>query len=177
MPDISLLQQEYYGAQEEESKTPGIVSMIAFVVLVIAIGGYVTLYVYHQMLVKRTAEITENITNLKVGEVAETIAAVKELGTQAKILKELRETHTKPTQLFLSVEKATHPAVSFEDALIDVTARKLKMKGLAVSAPVLARQVEIYASDDHVAGFTVDNIGYSKKPTVSFQLTMDIKDY
>lgn len=177
MPDISLLQQEYYGAQAEESKTPGIVAMIAFVVLVIAIGGYITLYVYHQMLVKRTAEISENITGLKVGEVAETIAAVKELGTQAKILKELREAHTEPTKLFLSIEKATHPDVSFEDALIDVATRKIKMKGLASSAPVLARQVEIYTSDEHIAGFTVDNIGYSKKPTVSFQLIMDIMDY
>ena len=177
MPDISLLQQEYYGAQEEESKMPGIVSTIAFVVLVIVIGGYITLYVYNQMLVKKTAEISGNIANLKVGEVADTVAEVKKLGTQAKILKELRETHTKPSQLFLSIEKATHPAVSFEDALIDVGARKIKMKGLASSSPVLARQVEIYKNDDHIAGFAVESIGYSKKPTVSFQLTMDIKNY
>ena len=177
MPDISLLQQEYYGAQEEESKMPGIVSTIAFVVLVIVIGGYIALYVYNQMLEKRTAEITENIANLKVGEVADTIAEVKKLGTQAKTLKELRELHTKPSQLFLSIEKATHPAVSFGDALIDVGARKIKMKGLASSAPVLARQVEIYKNDDHIAEFTVESVGYSKKPTVSFQLTMDIRNY
>ena len=177
MPDISLLQQEYYGAQEEESRMPGIVSTIAFCVLVIVIGGYVTLYIYNQMLVKRAAEISENIANLKVGEVADTIAQVKKLGIQANILKELRETHTQPTQLFLSIEKATHPAVSFADAFIDVAERKIKMKGLASNAPVLVRQVEIYENDDHIAGFTVDSVGYSKKPATSFQVTMIIKDY
>lgn len=175
MPDISLLQQEYYGAQEEESRVPGLVSMIAFVALVIVIGGFAALYVYNQMLEKKSAEISENIKNLKVGEVADTVDELKKLGTQAKILRELREAHTAPNQLFLALENVTHPAVFFEDATIDVAARKIKTKGFAPSTAVFVRQVEIYKSDDRIASFTVDGAGYAKKPAVSFQLNMDIK--
>jgi|SRR3989344_1647671 len=175
MPDISLLQQEFYGAQEEEGKLPGLISTVAFVVLVIIIGGYVTLYVYNQMLVKKSAEISENIKNLKVGEVANTVDELKKLGTQAKMLKELREAHAAPTKLFLAIEGSTHPSVSFNDASIDVATRKIKMKGFAPSAMVLARQAEIYGSDEHVSAFTIEGTGYMKKPTVSFQVTMDIK--
>ncbi len=175
MPDISLLQQEYYGAQEEESKLPGLISTAAFVMLVIVIGGYVTLYVYNQMLVKKSAEISENIKNLKVGEVADTVDELKKLGTQAKILKELREAHTAPTQFFLAIEESTHPSVFFENATIDVATRKIKTKGFAPSTAVLARQAEIYKNNDHIATFTIDGTGYAKKPAVSFQLNMDIK--
>lgn len=175
MPDISLLQQEYYGAEEEESRVPGIISTAAFIVLAVVIGGYVTAYVYNQMLVKKAAEISENIKNLKVGEVSDTVNELKKLGTQAKTLKELREAHTAPTQLFLAIERSTHPTVFFESAIIDVAARKIKMKGAASSAAVLARQAEIYKSDEHVAAFAIDGTGYGKKPAVAFQVTMDIK--
>lgn len=175
MPDISLLQQEYYGAQEKESRLPGIISTIAFVTLVIVIGGYGTAYIYNQMLVKKSVEISENIRNLKVGEVADTVDELKKLGTQAKILKELREAHAAPTQLFLAIEGSTHPSVSFENATIDVAFRKIKMKGLAPSAAALVRQVEIYTNDDHIAAFTIEGVGYVEKPAVSFQLNMDIK--
>ncbi|MBI5912836.1 hypothetical protein HY839_00115 [Candidatus Azambacteria bacterium] len=175
MPDISLLQQEYYGAEEEESRVPGILSTIAFVVLAIVIGGYATAYIYDQMLVKRTAEISENIKNLKVGEVADTVDELKKLGTQAKILKELREAHTAPTKLFLAMEGSTHPSVFFEDAVIDVAARKIKMNGIAPSTAVFARQAEIYKGDERVAAFMLDGIGYAKKPAASFQVNMEIK--
>lgn len=175
MPDISLLQQEYYGAQEEESRVPGLISTAAFVVLVIVIGGYAALYVYNQMLVKEAAEISENIKNLKVGEVADTVGELKKLGTQASILKELREAHAAPTKLFLALERSTHPLVSFSDGNIDVAMGKVTMKGAAPSAAVLARQAEIYASDDAIDSFSIENIGYGDKPATIFQLIMDIK--
>ncbi|MCR4322627.1 MAG: hypothetical protein NUV61_00885 [Candidatus Azambacteria bacterium] len=176
MPDISLLQQENYGVQEEESKIPGFISTIAFVVMIIVAGGYAALYTYDQMLVKKTVEINENIKNLNAGEVTDTVDELKKLGTQAKILKELREIHTAPTQLFLAIEQSTHPAISFNDAAIDVVNKKIKMKGTAPSAAVLARQAEIYAEDGNTASFLVENIGYGEKPAVSFQLSMDIKN-
>jgi len=175
MPDISLLQQEYYGMQEEESRIQGIVSTVALVLLLIVIGGFVTLYVYNQILAKKSAELSENIKNVHVGEVTDAINELKKLGTQAKTLKELREAHTAPTQLFVAFEKATHPEVFFEDATIDVAAKKIKTKGFAPTTAVLARQVEIYQNDDSIASFTVDYVGYVKKPATSFQVTMDIK--
>ncbi len=175
MPDISLLQQEYYGAQEEESRIPGLISTAAFVVLVIVIGGYAALYVYDQILVKEAGEISENIANLKVGEVADTIGDLKKLGTQAMILKELREAHAEPTKFFLALERSTHPLVSFSDGNIDITTGKVMMKGVTPNTAVLARQAEIYASDDAIASFSIENIGYGDKPATMFQLIMDIK--
>lgn len=175
MPDISLLQQEYYGAQEEESKTPGLISAAAVIVLVIVIGGYAALYVYNQMLVKEAGEISENIANMKVGEVTETVGELKKLGTQAMILKELREAHAEPTKLFLALERSTHPLVSFSDGNIDVTKGGVILKGIAPSTAVLARQVEIYASDEAIDSFSIENIGYADKPATEFQLIMNIK--
>lgn len=175
MPDISLLQQEYYGAQEEESKIPGIISTIAFVVLVVVVGGYVALYAYNQMLVKKAAEISENIKNLKVGEVVDTVNELRKLGTQARILRELREAHAAPTKLFLAIEQSTHPSISFSEGNVDVGAGKVRMKGIASSAAALARQAEIYAHDGRMSAFLIENVTYGDKPAVLFQVKMDVK--
>lgn len=175
MPDVSLLQREYYGGEEEESAIPGIVSTAALILFLVSAAAFAGLYMYNRFLITRAQTITENIKGLRVGDVADTIDQLKALGDKAKNLKELREAHTSVSGFLAMLEKTTHPAVAFSSAEIDAVKNTAKVKGIAHTAKAVARQVEIYQKEGEVSDFSVENIGYGTDQSVLFQATITFK--
>lgn len=176
MPDVSLLQREYYTGGEEESRVPGIAAMIAlilFFVVCVAFGGF---YFYNRSLISRAQAITENIKGLHVGDVAQTIDELKVLGNKAKGLQELREGHTALSGLLVTLEKATHPDTVFSNADFDAKAAAVKLKGTTETTKVLARQVEVYQQEGLLSDFTVENIVYADETkAVGFEANITFK--
>lgn len=175
MPDISLLQNEYYAPEEEKSRLPGVVSIGGFVALILAISAYTGLFFYERVLALRAEEIAKNIANVNVGEIAQTTQEVKTLGMQARNLAALRQAHTYPSKLFAHLERTTHPAVSFSDASINMKNNTVSMGGITESPVLLARQVEIYEKEKkegRISDFTIDGVGYGKEKKVLFKLTL-----
>lgn len=170
MPDVSLLQREYYGGGEEESKVPGIASTVALVFFLITAVAFGGLYFYNRSLITRAQAITENIKGLHVGDIAETIEQLKELGNKARGLRELREGHTALSGLLGTFEKTTHPATIFSNADFDAQNGTVKLKGVTETTKTMARQVEIYQQEGSLSDFSVENIAYKdEKKAVGFQ--------
>lgn len=175
MPDISLLQHEYYAPEEERSRVPGMVSTGGFVALILAVSVYAGLFFYHRVLVSKADNIAKNIADIKVEEIAQTAKEMKILGVQAKNLATLRLAHAYPTKLFAYLERSTHPAVSFLNANINMGNNTVSMGGVAESSLFLARQVEIYQKEKkegRISDFIVDGVGYSRNKEISFNLTL-----
>lgn len=177
MPDVSLLQREYYGGGEEESRTPGIVFAVASILFLISVVAFAGLYFYNRSLVSRAQAITENIKGLHIGDIAETIAQLKELGSAAKGLEELRTTHTDVSGLLVSLEKTTHPETIFSSAELDARKRSARLKGVTATTKAMARQVEIYQQEAKLSDFSVESVGYKEgNKTVGFEATMTFVD-
>lgn len=173
MPDVSLLQREYYAGGEEESRTPSIASTVALVLFLITLVAFGGFYFYNRSLITRAQTITENIKGLHVGDVAETIDQLKELGGKAKGLQELREGHTAVSDLLATFEKTTHPATTFLNADFDAKNNSVKLKGETETTKTMARQVEIYQQEGALSNFSVENIAYKgEAKTVEFQASI-----
>ncbi|MBI1755405.1 hypothetical protein HY250_03030 [Candidatus Azambacteria bacterium] len=177
MPDVSLLQREYYGEQEQESRLPGVVFTAALSALLIVIAAYVGLFLYNRVLVSRADAIAKHTKDLKVEDMAETIKDLEALGVQTKNLKMLREAHTYSTKMFAYMESATHPASRFSDTIIDAVEKTIQAKGFISSPVLLARQVEIYEKDKkegRILDFSLQNIGYGERQAVAFNLVLTL---
>src|SRR3972149_2572236 len=170
MPDVSLLQQEYYGGGAEESKAPGIASTVALIIFFITAVTFGGLYFYNHSLISRAQEITANIKGLHVGDIAETITQLKEVGSRARGLQQLREAHTKTGGLLVMLEKTTHPETIFSNADFDARSNEVKVKGTVKTTKAMARQVEIYQQEGSLSTFSVENIAYKgEDKSVGFQ--------
>lgn len=173
MPDVSLLQREYYGGGEEESRIPGIAALVAFILFFIAAVAYGGLYFYNRSLISHAQGISENIKGLHVGDVAQTIDELKTLGNKAKGLQELRESHTDFTGILGIFERTTHPTAVFSDADFDVKSRTAKLKGQIETTRAMARQVEIYQREGSLSEFSFENIAYKDEDkAVGFQASV-----
>ena len=170
MPDVSLLQREYYSGGEEESRFPGIASTIALVFFLITIVAFGGLYAYNRSLITRAQTTAENIKGLHVGDIAQDIDRLKELGNKEKGLRELREEHTSVSSLFAALEKTTHPTTKFFNADFDAKGNSVKLKGTTETTKTMARQVEIYQKEGTISDFSVDSIGYKGEDgSIGFQ--------
>lgn len=170
MPDVSLLQREYYSGGEEESRFPGIASTVALVFFLITIIVFGGLYMYNRSLITRAQTTAENIKGLHVGDIAQDIDHLKELGNKEKGLRELREGHTLVSALFAALEKTTHPTAKFSNADFDAKGNSVKVKGTIETTKAMARQVEIYQQEGTIADFSVNGIAYQgEEGAIGFQ--------
>lgn len=177
MPDVSLLQREYYGGGEEESKTPGIVFAVASILLLLSVVAFGGLYFYNRSLVSRAQATAESIKGLHIGDIAETISQLKEVGSKAQGLENLRITHTDISGLLASVEKTTHPKTIFSNATLDARKNNVQLKGIAETTKVVARQVEIYQQEAKLSDFSVENVRYEGGvKMVGFEASMTFVD-
>lgn len=175
MPDISLLQHEYYAPEEEKSRIPGIASIGGFIALIAVGAVYAGLFLYQRVLASRAEDLAKNIAEVKVEEITQTVRDMKIFGAQAKALVALRGAHAYPVKLFEYLERTTHPAVYFSDANISMKEKTITMKGTTGSPLFLARQVQVYEKEKkegRIADFIVTGVGYGEKKKVSFNLTL-----
>lgn len=179
MPDISLLQHESYGPEQQENRLPGIISTVALVLLIVVLGGYVGFVLTKNVFQSSAENFSKSIENLKAQQkdVADTVNNLKALGTEAGALKALRVSHATPTKLFSYVEKSTHPLAHFLSGIIDVEKGSVTLQGSIASALALSRQAEIYEQDKTagtILDFSMDGIGYGEKHSVVFNLTLHL---
>src|SRR3989344_6483002 len=159
MPDISLLQREYE-VVEEESRVPGLVLTVSVTLLLITVGAWASLHFFDKFYVQQAQEIKQKIEDLKIKEAGQALDKLKIFSNKAEVLSRLRGAHTSASLLFQKVEKSTHPLVSFNSGSLKVADGSVELKGLAPSALILSRQVEIYADDKNLSEFKVSGIGY-----------------
>ena len=179
MPDISLLQKEYFTPEEEESELPGIVLTASLVMLIVVVGAYVGLYFYGQILESRAGDVSRRIAELKVGDVEKSLEELRTAGKYLSSVKTLREAHAFPTRAFAHLERSTHPSVYFTALNFDVAKGSAQLQAVAATPLVLARQVEIYEGDvaaGRIAGFSVGSIGYGENHTVKFGLDLATRE-
>lgn len=174
MPDISLLQREYYGPEEEEKRLPGLISTTALVLLIICIGAYVGLFLYYQVLESQSELISQSIADLKTGDTSQT-GDLKALGMLSRTLVTLRETHTYPTKIFAALERSAHPAMYFSNAEIDMRSRTVTGDALIESSVQLVRQVGVYDEEKEagdIVDFSINDIGYDEQKGVKFSVNL-----
>lgn len=174
MPDISLLQREYE-VVEEESRIPGIVLTASVTLFIIVAGAWVSLYFFDKFYIQQAQETKKMIEELKVKEAGEALDKLKIFSNKAEVLSGLRGAHTSVSALLQKVEKSTHPLVSFNSGNFKVVDGGVELKGLAPSALILARQVEIYTADGNIADFNVSGISYGTEHNIIFNASLKFK--
>jgi len=180
MPDISLLQHESYGPEEQQSRLPGIMSTAMLVVFILTIGAYAGFSLYSGVLKSTAANLSQKVTDLKKQktDVADVVNKVKLLGTEASALKALRTSHATPSQLFAYLEQSTHPVASYSGATINVEKGTVTLQGSISSAGALSRQAEIF-DKDKAAGtlvdFDISGVTYGDKHAVKYILTLKLQ--
>ncbi len=174
MPDISLLQQEYNTVLEED-KTPGIFFTITFSLLLMVIASYIGLYFYNTLLAKQVEEIQKKIADLKVGDVYKNLEQLRATGKTVEMLKTLRESHTSAVRALSELEKSTHPLVLFSSGTFNLTTKEVTANGMADTIHILARQVELYRAHSALEEFSVSQITYADKRSISFSAKLRFK--
>ena len=171
MPDISLLQREYE-VVEEESRLPGIVLTASVTLFIIVVGAWASLYFFNKFYVQQAEEIGKKVEDLKIKEAGDALDKLKIFSNKAEVLSGLRVAHTSASSLLQKVEKSTHPLVSFDSGSLKVADGSVELKGLAPSALILSRQVEIYTEDKNLSEFKVSGIGYGTEHSVLFSASI-----
>src|SRR3990167_4935121 len=174
MPDISLLQREYE-VVEEESRVPGLVLTVSVTLLLITVGAWASLHFFDKFYVQQAQEIKQKIEDLKIKEACEALDQLKIFSNKAEVLSGLRGAHTSAATLLQKIEKSTHPLVGFDSGSFKVAAGGAELKGLAPSALILARQVEIYTEDKNISEFKVSGIGYGTEHSVLFAASLKFR--
>lgn len=167
MPDISLLQQEY-ALPEEERRAPGLAALVAFIFLLIILGGYTGLYFYNAILANRAQELDKSIFELKSNDAYKSVEQIKNVGIEIQALKSLRENHSYPNKLIEKIAKSTHPKVYLTSGNIDVFKKSVSLKGIAPNSVILARQIELYGQNEEIASFEVKEIAYGENRSMGF---------
>ena len=174
MPDISLLQREY-DVVEEESRLPGLVLTASVTLFIIVAGAWASLYLFDKFYVQQALEIKKKIEDLSIKEAGEALDKLKIFSNKAEVLSGLRGAHTSASALFQKVEKSTHPLISFDSGSLKAADGSVELKGLAPSALILSRQVEIYTEDKNLSEFKVSGIGYGTEHSVLFSASLKFK--
>lgn len=173
MPDISLLQRDDYGFEEDVDRVPRLLSLITFIILLGAISLSIGIWFYQRSLVSQQTALLKDIEDIKTTETTHMTENLQKLGQQTDNLQTLRTSHASPQKMFSYLESSTHPEVYFTTATIDVRKNILKAHGFVPSASILVRQVEIYETDKqkkNIADFSIYNVGYGEKQKVIFDL-------
>lgn len=174
MPDISLLQQEY-ALPEEERRAPGLAALIAFIALLIILGGYLGLYFYDAVLAKRAAELDSSIAELKSNDVYKSVEQIKNVGTEIQSLKLLRENHSYPNKFIEKIAKSVHPKVYLTSGSINILQKSVSVVGVAPSSIIMARQIELYGQNEEIASFQIKNLAYGENRTMNFGAEIKFK--
>lgn len=180
MPDISLLQREYYGPEEEESRIPSVVSTVSLTVLLVVVAAYVGLYLYRQVLEGKAENIKVTTEALKGKDTDKELTDVRAVGRYVRSLRVLRESHTRPFLMFTELERMTLRAITYRNGTFSVLDGKIVLSGETDNARLLVRQMEVF-EDEKKAGklseFSLGTMGYGDEKRISFALTLSLPEY
>lgn len=175
MAEVSLIPKRVEVSNSDEFGF-GIFFRIVLVFFVVSVAILSGLFIYKSILESNLKKGKDALDVLELQFSLETIERHEEVANAISASKKLLDGHLKQSSIFTFLEENTLPSVSYGSFSFSENDHKVGLLGEAPSYQAVAQQASIFEQLDKVSSATFANLSLSSKGTVTFTLTVLLKD-
>lgn len=174
--------QQLVKPRREERKTSflsgGILSVIAWILIGVAIAASLGVFLYAQLLKANIRSMAESISRAEKLFDPGLIVEFKELDIRLTASEELLEKHLDFAEFFESLEATTLPDIAYDSFRFDARGEGpiVSMTGEASRFTPIALQSDLYGKNKFMENHIFSNFSLTDRGTVTFDLSFQINE-